>query len=214
MSEQQPPEPSAPATSTDTAGEGSATDPRRRDARAPAPPRERRRGTTVVAAVALVVSLAGWGWFASEQGREAWWAFGQNVAVEPDGTGWASIDTLSVRLEAVETVPVVDEEQPPAGFQFLALDFSVDTGTPTDLSSCEVQVRDDRGRLFLAGEEVPRADPYESSLTCGTSDPEEEPVPTAQSVLVLVPVDAELISVRVDGREFPPARFIELPLAS
>ena len=28
----------------------------------------------------------------------------------------------------------------------------------------------------------------------------------------IVPADAELSSVRVDAREFPPARFIELPL--
>lgn len=176
--------------------------------------RGRARIPAVIAAVALVISLAGWGWFASEQGREAWWAFGQNVAVGPDDQGWAGIDTVSVRIEGADTVPVVDEESPPDGFEFLALDFRVDAATPTELSRCEVQVRDERGRLFLAGTEVPRGDPYDSSLTCGTADPEEDPVPPSQSVLVLVPVDAELVSVRVDAREFPPAEFIELPLPS
>lgn len=75
-------------------------------------------------------------------------------------------------------------------------------------------MRDTQGRLFLAGREVPYADPYDSSLTCGTADPQEDPVPPSQSVLVLVPADAELVSVRVDAREFPPARFIEFPLPS
>ncbi|USQ80357.1 hypothetical protein NF556_01450 [Ornithinimicrobium faecis] len=170
------------------------------------------RRSTIVAAVVLVLSLSGWGWFASEQAREAWWAFGQNVAVGPDGQGWASLDTVSVRLDGADTVPIVDEEAPPDGFEFLALDFTVDAATPTELSTCEVQVRDTQGRLFLAGAEVPRDDAFDSSLMCGTSDPEEDPVPASQSVLVLVPVDAALDSVRVDAREFPPAEFIELPV--
>lgn len=176
--------------------------------------RRRGRAASVVAAGALVLSLGGWGWFASEQAREAWWAFGQHVAVGPDDEGWASLETVSVRLAGVDTVPVVDEEEPPAGFEFLAVELLVEPSTPTELSSCEVQVRDDQGRLFLAGEAVPRGEDYASSLTCGTSDPAEDPVPTRQSVLVLVPVDAELVSVRVDAREFPPARFLELPLPS
>lgn len=174
----------------------------------------RGRATSAVAAVALVLSLAGWGWFATEQARAGWWAFGQHVAVEPDSEGWASLDGVSVRLSGVSTLPVVDEEEPPAGFEFLAVDLIVEPSTPSELSSCEVQVRDEHGRLFLAGEAVPRADGYESSLTCGTSDPDEDPVPTDQSVLVLVPADVELRSVRVDAREFSPARFIELPLPS
>lgn len=206
-----------------------------------------RRGR-LIAVVGLVVSLAGWGWFASEQARTSWWVFGQHVAVGPDDQGWASIDALSVRLAGAEMVPEVEEEQAPAGFAYLVVDLEVETRaegpettasetttsetTGTDaaatggsgadtseeaatqpLSSCDVEVRDARGRLFEAGREVPRADPFVTSLRCGTSDPGEDPVPTDQSLVVLVPTDAELSSVRVVAREFPPARFIELPLA-
>lgn len=180
------------------------------------------RSGRVVAVVGLVLSLVGWGWFASEQARTSWWVFGQHIPVGPDDQGWASIDTLSVRLVGVETAPEVDEELPPAGFAFLVVDLEVETSTEgpeterpettEPLSTCDVEVRDTRGRLFEAGREVPRADPYVTSLKCGTSDPDEDPVPTDQSLVVLVPADAELSSVRVDAREFPPARFIELPL--
>lgn len=190
------------------------------------------RVAAMVAALALAGSLAGWGWFASEQARAGWWTFGQHVAITPDDQGWAHVDTLSVRLTGAEAVSSIGEEQAPAGFEFLALDLQVETQPPAEvetdadadsgaaadadaprpLSTCEVQVRDEQGRLFLAGEEVPYEDPYVSSLTCGTSDPDEDPVPTDQSLLVLVPVGAELVSVRVDAMEFPPARFLELPL--
>ena len=198
------------------------------------------RVAAVVTALALAVSLAGWGWFASEQARAGWWTFGQHVAITPDDQGWAHVDTLSVRLTGAEAVASIGEEQAPAGFEFLALDLQVETQPPAEaetdadsgaesdaeadanadadadaprrLSTCEVQVRDEQGRLFLAGEEVPYEDPYVSSLTCGTSDPDEDPVPRNQSLLVLVPVEAELVSVRVDAMEFPPARFLELPL--
>lgn len=171
---------------------------------------------TIVATLVLLASLAGWGWFATEQAREGWWTLGEHVAVAPDAQGWATVDTLRVRLDGAEPVAVVEEEEAPAGFTYLALDFRVEAPTqgPLKLSTCEVQARDEQGRLFLAGEEVPRADPYESSLMCGTSDPDEDPVPGRQSVLVLVPDDAQLVSVRVDAREFPAARFIELPLSS
>lgn len=175
----------------------------------------RRRGLlgTAVAAAVLVLALAGWGWFATEQARAGWWTFGAHIAVGPDSQGWAGTDTLSLRLAAVETVAEVDEEQPPAGFTYLTLELEVDAATPTELTRCEVQVLDQQGRLFLAGQEVPGADPYVSSLTCGSSDP-EDPVEARQSMLVLVPSDAELVSVRVGALEFPPARFIELPLPS
>lgn len=188
--------------------------------------RRRRRGTvaTIALAVGLLVSLAGWGWFASEQAREGWWALGQHVAVGPDERGWAG-DTVGIRLAGVATVPEVEEERPPAGFTYLELDFEVAPAGPAEqeagqdapllqLTTCEVQVRDEAGRLFQAGREVPSADPYESSLRCGTSDPAEDPVPTRQSLLVLLPVDAEPVSVRVDAHQFPAATFIELPLPS
>lgn len=174
--------------------------------------RHGRLGAAVAAAV-LVLALAGWGWFATEQARAGWWTFGEHVAVGPEGQGWASTDALSLRLAGVETVPEVDEERPPAGFTYLAVELQVDATTPTELTRCTVQVLDRQGRLFRAGQEVPGADPYASSLTCGSSDP-EDPVPTRQSLLVLVPADAELVSVRVGALEFPPARFIELPLPS
>ncbi|WP_109472479.1 hypothetical protein [Ornithinimicrobium cavernae] len=175
--------------------------------------RPARRGTTVVAVIALLLSLAGWGWFATEAARTGWWTFGEHVAVGPEEQGWASIDTLSVRLTSAGRA-VGLEEEPPAGYVFLALDLQVES-TETELfRMCDVEVRDAQGRLFRAGREVPSTDPYESSLTCGTSDPEEDPVPTTASMLVLVPVDAELTSLRVVSREFPPARFIELPLPS
>lgn len=172
----------------------------------------RSRFWTVFCAVVLVGSLAAWGWFASGQARDGWWALGQHVAEGPDDQGVATLDTLGVRLVGVEEVAEVDEERPPAGLRYLAVDLSVTAPEASDLTSCEVVLRDDRGRLFEAGVEVPREDPYVTSLTCGTTDPTEEPVPQDQSLLVLVPEDAELDSVRVLARDFPPASFLELPL--
>lgn len=179
----------------------------------PARTRTRGRVGTVLAAVVLVMALAGWGWFATAQARAGWWAFGEHVAIGPDARGWANTDTLSVRLTGAETMPEVAEEQPPAGFAYLAVELQVEATTPTELTRCQVEVLDRQGRLFRAGQEVPGADPYVSSLTCGSPDP-EDPVPTRQSLLVLVPADAELVSVRVTALELPPARFIELPLPS
>lgn len=176
--------------------------------------RGRTRVATAVAAGGLVLSLAGWGWFATEQARAGWWTFGQHVALEPDDRGWAGTHPVRVRMAGVERTPAVDDVQPPAGFHYLALDLEVETDDSAPASTCEVQVRDDQGRLFLAGREVPGGEPYVSWLTCGTSDPEADPVPARQSLLVLVPTDAELVSLRVDARELPPARFIELPLPS
>ena len=160
----------------------------------------------------LVISLAGWGWFASGNAREGWWAFGQHVAIEPDAQGWATVETVRVRLTGAETATEIDGEAPPAGFTYLELDFAVESTETEAWRTCTVQVRDAEGRLFESGREVPRSDPYLTELTCGTDDPDEDPVPTAQSVLVLVPVDAEPVSVRVDSREFPDATFVEIPL--
>lgn len=177
----------------------------------------RQRGARVAsttAVVGLVVSLAGWGWFASENAREGWWAFGQHVAVEPDSQGWATVDTVSVRLTGVTEASEIDGEAPPSGFEYLVLDFDVVATETEESRTCTVEVLDSRHRLFISGSEVPSADPFVSELLCGTSDPAEDPVPEAQSTLVLVPVDAEPVSVRVDSREFPPATFVELELPS
>lgn len=189
-----------------------------------------RRGWTVVSVLALLVSLAAWGWFATEQARVGWWDLGQHSAVEPDEQGWAHLESLGVRLVGVEQVTEVEDEQPPAGYAYLRVDLEVSTeparqDSPGDaedataeetlapLGACEVQIRDTAGRLFVAAQEVPRGEEFESSLRCGSTDP-EDPVPTDQSLLVLVPDDAEPASVRVDSRDFPPATFIELPLPS
>ncbi|GAB2603931.1 hypothetical protein [Pseudactinotalea suaedae] len=174
----------------------------------------RRRVASTAAVLALVGSLAGWGWFASENAREGWWEFGRHVAVEPGDDGWADVDTLSVRLTAADTATTIDGVEPPAGFEYLVLAFDVEATEVELYRSCTVEVLDTQGREFLAGREVPNGDPYTSELMCGTSDPEEDPVPGAQSVLVLVPTGAEPVSVRIDSREFPPATFVELPLRS
>lgn len=172
----------------------------------------RSRFWVAVCTLALIASLVGWGWFASGQARDGWWALGQHVAVGPDDQGVATLESLGVRLLGVEEVAEVDEEQPPAGLRYLAVELSVSAEEASELRSCDVLLRDESGRLFEAGAQVPREDPYVTSLTCGTSDPAEEPVPQDQSLLVLVPEDAELDSVRVVALDFPPARFLELPL--
>lgn len=185
----------------------------------PAPPsgldndRHRRgRVASTAALLGLLAALAGWAWFATENAREGWWTFGQHVAIGPDGEGWASIDTVGVALVSVDVATEIDGVSPPTGYEYLVLDFEVEATETEQYRSCTVEVRDAEGRQFLAGREVPNGDPYLSELMCGTSDPAEDPVPGAQSTLVLVPVGAELVSVRVDSNEFPPAEFIELPL--
>jgi hypothetical protein len=170
------------------------------------------RVVSTAAVVALVGSLAGWGWFASENAREGWWTHGQHVAVEPDDEGWATIDTVGVRLTGSELASVIDGVGPPTGFEYLVLDFEVTAQETEQFRSCTVEVLDTQGRSFLAGREVPNGDPYTSDLMCGTSDPADDPVPGDQSTLVLVPVGAELVSVRIDSREFPSATFVEIPL--
>ncbi|WP_420114201.1 hypothetical protein [Pseudactinotalea sp.] len=175
-------------------------------------PRGRGRVASTTAVLALVLSLAGWGWFASENARTGWWEFGQHVSVEPDQEGWAGVDTVRVRLTGAEIASGIEDYRPPSGFTYLVLDFDVEATETETYRSCTVEVRDEQGRLFLAGREVPNGDPYSSELMCGTSDPADDPVPGTQSVLVLVPVDAALESVRVDSREFPAATFIELRL--
>lgn len=178
-------------------------------------PERQRPGpiATTLALGALVLSLGWWGWFVTEQARSGWWEVGQHVAIGPNARGWAQVDDLGVgvRLRGVEPLTVVDEEQPPAGFAYLALDLEVVADGPPLSRSCTVQVRDTRGRLFEAGREVPYADPYVSLLECGSADA-DDPVPAEQSMLVLVPADVEPVSVRVDAMDFPPARFIELPV--
>lgn len=175
-------------------------------------PHGRNRVASTVAVLGLAISLAGWGWFASDNARTGWWTYGQHVAAEVDEQGWASVDTLSVRLSRTATVTAIEESIPPPGFAYLVVDLEVASEETEQARSCDVEVLDTEGRLFLAGREVPNGDPYTSSLMCGTSDPAEDPVPTDQSLLVLVPEGAEISSVRVSASDFPPATFIELPL--
>ncbi len=175
---------------------------------------ERSRVTTVVAAVALVLGLGAWGWFATEDARDGWWALGEHVAITPDDDGWVEVAPVRLRLVGAEAdVRTGPGTAPPAGFSYLELTFEVTSEETEAYRSCEVEVLDEQGRLFLAGREVPGlGDDYVSELMCGTSDPEDDPVPSTQATLVLVPDDAVPVSVRVDSRDFPPASFVELPL--
>lgn len=174
----------------------------------------RSRVGTAAAVIGLLLGLAVWGFFATEDARESWWELGEHVAVTPDEAGWASVDTLQVRLASVDPeVRVEPGYEAPAGFRYLELTFEVSSSEIEQSRSCTVEVLDGEGRLFLAGREVPGlGDGYVSELSCGTSDPAENRVPASQAMLVLLPDDAEPVAVRVDSREFPPATFVELPL--
>lgn len=175
--------------------------------------RPRSRRTTAIAVVGLIVSLLVWGWFATANAREGWWAMGDHVALTPDDEGWAGAGPVELRLtESTDDVTVADGS-PPAGFRYLELVLEVDSTEEESSLSCDVEVLAADGRLFLAGREVPGlGEDYVSSLTCGTSDPAEYPVEPRQAMLVLLPEDAEPVSVRVSSSAFPPARFVELPL--
>lgn len=181
-----------------------------------APPRRdrpRSRRTTAIAVVGLILALAVWGWFATANAREGWWAMGDHIALTPDEQGWAGTGPVQLRLAESTDDVTVDDGSPPAGFRYLEIVLEVDSTETESTMSCDVQVLDADGRLFLAGREVPGlGEDYVSSLTCGTSDPAEYPVEPVQAMLVLLPEDAEPVSVRVSSTGFPPARFVELPL--
>jgi len=174
--------------------------------------RARSRRSTAVAAVGLGVSLVVWGWFATANARDGWWAMGDHVAISPDADGWAASAPVTVRLDEVTPDASVADGSAPAGFSYLELVFDVGSTEKESTVSCTVEVLAADGRLFLAGREVPGlGDEYVSELACGTSDPVEYPVPERQAMLVLLPDGAEPVSVRVDSPAFPPAEFIELP---
>lgn len=203
----------APASSDDSGPAPEATDVAIAEPEHPmlAPARSRR--TTAIAVVGLVVSLVVWGWFASANARDGWWANGDHIAITPDAEGWVSAAPVSLRLDEVNPDVTVEDGTAPDGFSYLELVLSVDSTEQESWLSCPVQVLAADGRLFLAGREVPGlGDDYVSELMCGTSDPVEEPVPGSQSMLVLLPDGAEPVSVRVGSSTFPPAEFVELPV--
>lgn len=189
--------------------------PERRAPEAAAPSRSRMRllrprRATAWGVAAVVLALA-WAWTVSENAREHWWDGGEHVALTPSEDSWAAAGPVRVHLLGAEAVDVPGES-PPDGFGYYEIVLAVTVDDVTS-RSCEVEVATADGRLFLAGEEVPDGDDaYVSSLTCGTSDPSEEPVPSSESLLVLLPEDAEPVAVRVDAPDFPAASFVEFRL--
>ncbi|GAB2971543.1 MAG TPA: hypothetical protein VKY71_10850 [Actinotalea caeni] len=181
---------------------------------APTPPR-RVRWSTVLQVVALVLGLVGTAWVSTDYLRTQWplaWPR-DPVPVSADGTATLAGVTVSL-VEARDlgdspSLPGTDW-QPPAGFHAWRVVLAT-SSTNEDLVSCDVALVDDRDRYFYANTFVDSfVEGYEWSFTCGAADPGSD-VPPEQALLVLVPADAEIRSVRIWNTFLNPD-VIELPV--
>lgn len=173
----------------------------------------RRRAALVAQVAALVLGLAGTAWFSTEYLREVWPGAGMHVPVPVSEAGTATFAGITVSLvEATDlgATPSLPESdwQPPAGFHAWRVVLET-SSTNEDVASCEVALIDDRGRQFEANDFVDSfVEGYEWLYDCGVIEPEDEIGPQ-QAVLVLVPADAEIRTVRIWNTFLLP-EFVEL----
>lgn len=172
----------------------------------PPAPRPSRR---ILWAIALLVAAFGWGWLASADLRETWWAAQPAHVLAPDAGGFVTGGPVSVRLVAVDDEPSVDERAP-RGYAYLAVTLAV-TVSDEGSRTCTVELIDADGRRFEAGAQVPSGEPWTSSLRCGVSESYPE-LPPTQTMLVLLPQEAQPQAIRVLHNDLPSASVIEFPL--
>lgn len=159
------------------------------------------RPARVVQAVALVVGLLGTAWLSTDYFREQWPSSAPRDPASVSEQGSATLAGITVSLvEATDlgdspSLPGSDWE-PPAGFHAWRVVLETESTNP-DLSSCDVAIVDDRGREFRANYFVDSfVEGYEWNYTCGIIEPEDEIGPQ-QALLVLVPADADVRTVRI-----------------
>lgn len=179
-----------------------------------APPRRVSRGR-VLQVVALVIGLVGTAWVSTDHLRTVWPGAAPREPVAVGSAGEATLAGIVVSLvEAIDlgatpSLPGSDW-QPPDGFHAWRVVLET-SSTNADVFTCDVAIVDDRGRQFLANHFVDSfVDGYVWSYTCGEVEPEDEVGPQ-QAMLVLVPADAEVRTVRIWSTSLNPD-FIELEI--
>lgn len=175
----------------------------------------RARIARVVQVVALVIGLVGTAWLSTDYFREVWPGLAPRNPVPVSADGTATLAGITVSLvEATDLggSPSLPESdwQPPAGFHAWRVVLETESTNP-DVLSCEVALVDSQGREFRANYFVDSfVEGYEWTYTCGIIEPEDEIGPQ-QAMLVLVPADADVRTVRIWNVNLNPD-FIEFEL--
>ncbi|WP_420112758.1 hypothetical protein [Pseudactinotalea sp.] len=185
----------------------------------PAPvrsPQQRRARIWLAAQVAvLVVGLLATAWIATDYARTTWRTNQPSQPAAVDQSGAASMHGITVSL--VEATDLGDSPslpgsdwQPPAGFHAWRVVLATES-THEGAVSCDALLVDAQGRQFYANYFVDNfVDGYEFRYACAAPGPSDE-IPPEQALLVLVPADAEPVSVHVIASSLNPD-YIELPI--
>lgn len=162
-----------------------------------------------LAAALLTAVLA---WNASEFAREVWWPVQPHEAVGLSEEH-AGITVTSAAVSALPEVPTWDGPwAAPAGFQLWELSLGVDTHQQ-EVSTVTVYLEDEQGRLFEAADNVPSVEGYESYLGVALPDPDDDPIPPQQRMLVLTPADVVPAAIRVEAAYALNPAFFRLPVS-
>ncbi|CAM3414957.1 hypothetical protein OCAE111667_08675 [Occultella aeris] len=185
---------------------------------APPPlPQHRSRRATVALAVVGILVLGALGWRVSAEARDTWWNGESHVPVPVDANGVASHEGISIELVGVERldggVNTYDERwEPPAGTVLWQVGLAVES-TNTEIYSLDVLVQDTQGRRFETGNDVPYGvDGVQDSLDVAQPEPDDEPLPDVQYLLVLMPEDAEPATVRLESSWSLSPDYFRLPV--
>lgn len=182
----------------------------------PRPPEQRKARVWLAAQVAaLVLGLLGAAWIATDYARTTWRTEQPREPAAVDQSGVASMHGITVSL--VEATDLGDSPslpgsdwQPPAGFHAWRVVLATES-THEGPVSCDAVLVDGHGRQFYANYFVDSfVDGYEFSYTCSAPGPEDD-IPPQQALLVLVPADAEPLSVQVIAQSLTPD-YLEFPI--
>lgn len=183
----------------------------------PARPPEQRKARVWLAAqvAALVLGLLGTAWIATDYARTTWRAAQPSQPAAVDASGAATVHGITVSLVeatdlgAAPSLPGSDW-QPPAGFHAWRVVLDTES-TNEEIVTCDVVLVDGQGRQFFANYFVDNfVDGYEFSYYCGAPGPGDD-VPPQQAMLVLVPADAEPLTVQVTSMSLNPD-YVELAI--
>lgn len=174
-------------------------------------PRRRRRRTLALV-LAGTLALGALGWQTSEFARESWWSGQPHAALEAgeDLQGFTVTSADVAQLDSVETWE--GTWQVPEGFRLWALSLAVQT-QQDEIFAATVFLEDEQGRVFEAGANTPSAaDDYDEMLEVATPEPDDDPLPPVQRMLVLTPDDSVPAAVRVEGEYSLNPEYLRLPV--
>lgn len=167
----------------------------------PSPAARKDRRMQLIWVAALVLGLVGTGWISSEYFRDVWSQSSPREVVPVAADGSATLAGITVTLVeatdlgATPSLPGSDWT-PPAGLHAWRVVLET-SSTNEDLTTCDVAIVDARGRQFWANYFVDSfVEGYQWTYRCGVLQPEDDIGPQ-QALLVLVPADAEVRTVRI-----------------